>query len=105
MLSSNVLPGNTIEATSTATVIESTADLTSTIVESARETETADIPTTTTAIVEESTTTDAASTTTSAAVDNTSCSTSDDCVANTELCLVNGLNLCVCLDAVCVTVD
>jgi len=32
----------------------------------------------------------------------TGCTTADDCVANTELCLDGPLNICICLDAVCV---
>nr|RBR00637.1 hypothetical protein FVER53263_07492 [Fusarium verticillioides] len=65
---STTLAGTTTEVTSTATVIDSITHLTSTIIESATETETTDIATTTaiveestitTAIVEESTTTTA----------------------------------------------
>ncbi|EXA48792.1 hypothetical protein FOVG_05459 [Fusarium oxysporum f. sp. pisi HDV247] len=37
----------------------------------------------------------------SATQTGSACSTSDDCVANVALCLVGGLNLCVCVDAVC----
>ncbi|KAF5572885.1 hypothetical protein FPANT_12745 [Fusarium pseudoanthophilum] len=117
---STTLAETTTEVTSTATVIDSTTDLTSTIIESATETETTDIattttttaaveestttdiPTTTTAVVEESTTTEAASTTTTAAVDGYSCSTSDDCLAYPDLCFDGLLNICVCLNAVCV---
>ena len=32
----------------------------------------------------------------------TSCDTATDCAANVDLCIIEGLNFCVCLDAVCV---
>ncbi|EWG47365.1 hypothetical protein FVEG_07492 [Fusarium verticillioides 7600] len=118
------LAGTTTEVTSTATVIDSTTHLTSTIIESATETETTDIATTTaiaeestittaiveestttTAVVEESTTTEAASTTTTAAVYNYSCVTRSDCVAYPDMCLDGLVNLCICSNAACVPVS
>ncbi|KAL6912627.1 hypothetical protein ACHAPO_008948 [Fusarium lateritium] len=114
-------PGTTIEATSTATVIDSTIELSSTIVESATETETTDVPTTTavveeptsttaaeeeptttTVVIEGSTTTEASSTTTTAAgTEPVPCSTDDDCLADLDMCLDGLLNKCICVDAVC----
>ncbi|KAG4267107.1 hypothetical protein FPRO04_04719 [Fusarium proliferatum] len=125
---STTLAGTTTEVTSTATVVGSTTDLSSTTIESATETETTnipttttaiaeesttttaiieestttDIPTTTTAIAEESTTTDAASTPTTAAVNAYPCSTSDDCAQFADLCLDGLLNICYCDSAECV---
>ncbi|KAH7254124.1 uncharacterized protein BKA55DRAFT_567051 [Fusarium redolens] len=93
--------GTTVEVTSTATVMGSTTDLTSTIIESAMETETTGIPTLATPIIGESTTTDATSTTTSAAIGDTPCSDDDGCLVNPQLCVVNRLNVCSCVDAIC----
>ncbi|KAL4731178.1 hypothetical protein ACLX1H_000139 [Fusarium chlamydosporum] len=32
----------------------------------------------------------------------TACSTEDECITNADLCVIGGLNICVCLNAVCI---
>ncbi|KAG8354332.1 hypothetical protein FVEN_g7600 [Fusarium venenatum] len=113
---STTSPGTTIEATSTATVIDSTIELSSTVIEGATETETIDVPSTTTAVFQEPTsttvfiegsfTTEAASTATTAASGGASCDSADECAfSDSDLCLDGLLNLCVCLNAICVRAD
>ncbi|KAM0350443.1 hypothetical protein ACHAP4_010010 [Fusarium culmorum] len=90
-------PGIIIEVTSTATVIESTTDISSTIVESATEAETTDIPTTTVVIIGEPTTTTAAGT------GGPECSSSEDCFfGGPSFCMDGLLNVCVCLNNRCI---
>ncbi|GKU06197.1 hypothetical protein FLAG1_09171 [Fusarium langsethiae] len=83
----------TTEITSAATVIDSTADFSSKVVESATETGMTDFPATTSVVVEEPTTTTAA-----AGTVVPPCHTTADCGFNAfELCFEGLLDLCICL--------